>query len=166
MTEGYANMDHAGWMQKHIECQRRAGRKMHASTPETLNDFQKRVVDILGIVGCGIYNAPINPDKIDWKYGFHGVSVVWQRELATWDFGQLTMLVLLCHEARIRCSIEGSGPRNIRLSFWQRKEAGGMAERHPNIEEAVASLRRYLPADHRIRYVAEPVPTQPETVAS
>jgi hypothetical protein len=140
-------------MQKHIDSGFRNKRKMHKTTPEKLSEFQCKVVDIMGIVGGGIYNAPINPDKIDWDCG-RGVSVVWQRELATWDFNALTILVLLCHEARIRCSVEGAGPRQVRLSFWQRKHEGGMAERHPNIDEAVALFREYLPADSQIHYVA------------
>jgi hypothetical protein len=90
-------MDHAGWMQSSIDSGCQHKRKMHKSTPIKLDEFQRKVVDILGMVGGCIYNAPISHDKIDWQYGGVGVSVVWQRELATFDFNQLTMLVLLCH---------------------------------------------------------------------
>ena len=134
----YQRMDHAGWIERACKV--------------TLNNFQKRVVDILGIAGGGIYNAPINPAKIDWTYGGDGVSVIWKNDMATWDGQSLTMLVFLCHLGRIRCDIKGAGPRQLRLSFWQRKEAGGIAERHPDITEAVAALEMYIPADHRIRF--------------
>src|SRR6185312_6318513 len=112
---------------------------------------QKRVCDILGVIGNGIYNAPISHDSIDWNYG-KGVSVVWTGDLATFDFSALTMLVFLCHEARIRCCIDSAGPRRLRLSFWQRKADGRLYERHPNLDEAVADFHLHMPADHRIIY--------------
>jgi len=154
----YATMDHAEWMQRNNEATLRniATRKAKPPAskflpPEKLTPFQKKVIDIIGMVGGGIYNAPISPDRIEWTYGFNGVSVVWQREMGTFDFSQLTMLVFLCHEARIRCSVE-SAMKHLRLSFWQRKAEGDMAVRHPNLDEAVKAFREYLPADHRVVY--------------
>ena len=129
----YFNMDHAEWMER--------------ATKRTLTPFQKRVVTILGIVGSGIYNAPINPSKINWDWG-KGVSVVWKRDLCTWDFNNLTLLVVLCHEARIRLEVDTAGPVGIRLSFWQRKSEGGISERHPSIDEAVESFRKHMAEDH------------------
>ena len=156
----YVNFDHAGWMETHLASMRRRGK----SVPESLNEFQKRVVNIVGIVGGGIYNAPINPDKIDWNYGY-GVSMVWRHgDMATWDFNRLTWLVFLCHEARIRCQIDGCGPRSMRFSFWQRHADGGMASRHPNLDEAIKAFREAFPADHQINYRETPSTAPAETV--
>jgi hypothetical protein len=149
----YFNMDHADWMQRHIDSGHEMKRKMHPSTPQRLNEFQCKVVDIIGIVGGGIYNAPISLDKIDWAYGGTGIRLAWKGDqLATWDFNQLSLLVFLCHEARIRCSVEACGPRTLRLAFWQRKESGDMAVRHPDLAEAIASFQQALPQDSRIRF--------------
>lgn len=152
----YETMDHAEWMQRNNDALRRIAEKKGKKRPDLpvqLSEFQKKVVDIVGMVGGGIYNAPI-ADKIDWTYGGRGVAVIWKREMATWDFNQLTMLVFLCHEARIRCQIESAGPRMMRLSFWERKHEGSMPVRHPSLDEAVAAFKKYLPSDHRIRYNA------------
>jgi hypothetical protein len=150
----YATMDHADWMQKQIDATRanaqRRG-KIPMGLPEQLSDFQKKAVDIVGMVGGGIYNAPI-ADKIDWHYGHTGVAFIWKREMSTWDFDQLTILVFLCHEARIRCQIESAGPSMMRLAFWPRTHKGDVARRHPSLDEAVTAFRAYLPADHRIIY--------------
>src|SRR3954470_23682975 len=155
---GYENFDHAGWMQSHIDSERKSRRRLPADLPEQLSDFQRRVVNIIGIVGGGIYNAPINVDKIDWRYGFNGISVIFQREMATWDFNQLTTLVFLCHEARIRCSLEGAGPRAVRLSFWARVATGDIAVRHPNLDEALANFRKAIGPEHPIIYRPTPAP--------
>lgn len=161
-------MDHAKWMQDNIDaCKRifaKGKKRPKYPLPDKLSPFQERVCDILGIVGGGIYNAPIpSPDLIDWDHGFNGVSVTWSnRGLATFDYGPLTTLVFLCHEARIRCEIEAVSPRRFRLTFWQRTHDGGMARRHPNLDEAVAAFRAYMPGDHRIYYKTPEASAQKE----
>jgi hypothetical protein len=154
----YQFMDHAGWMESNNAAanQNNAKRRGWKRQPETLNEFQRKVCDIVGMVGGGIYNAPIAHDKIDWDYGFNGVSVIWNRGMSTFDYNQLTSLVFLCHEARIRCDISPAGPRMLRVTFWQRKAEGCMATRHPNLDEAVDAFRKYLPGNHRIIHRAEP----------
>ena len=150
----YQHMDHAAWMESNNRAANKnnAKRKGWKVQPETLTEFQRKVCDIIGMVGGGIYNAPIAHSTIDWSYGFGGASVVWKHDMASFDFNELTALVFLCHEARIRCSVCSAGPRQLRISFWQRSHEGDMAKRHPNIDEAVTAFRAYLPADHRIIY--------------
>jgi hypothetical protein len=150
----YQTMDHAVWLERQNVALNRnhAGRRGWKPLPEKLSEFQSKVIDIVGMVGGGIYNANIcSPEKIDWDYG-NGVSLTWNQELATWDFDQLSRLVFLCHAARIRCSLSAVAPRKIRMCFWQRKATGDMAVRHPNLDEAVTAFKQYLPADHRILY--------------
>jgi hypothetical protein len=155
-------MDHAGWMERSMSYLRRKPRKSDKPMPEKLSEFQAKVINIIGIVGGGIYNAPIcRPERIDWDYGWRGVSVQWKRELATFDGNQLTILLFLCHEARIRLEIEAGGPGMLRLSFWQRVADGRMGKRHPNLDEAVADFRTWFTAEHSINYRAEPATTAP-----
>ena len=143
----YAQMDHAEW----VESNNRAGktytrkpkRDAHgnvigfAQAPEKLSAFQARVMDIVGITYGGIYNAPITWETFDWNC-CGGISFVVGQSSgwATFDFNRLTMLVFLCHEARVRADISNAGPRHFRLGFWQRSHEGGMARRHPNLDEA------------------------------
>ncbi len=152
----YATMDHAHWVESNNAAANSMNRKRkgYRERPEKLTEFQAKVIDILGMVGGGIYNAPINWDKIDWRCG-HGMFVPYRDgHMSTFDFYRLTMLVLLCHEARIRCEISAKAHGHFELGFWQRSHEGGMGSRHPNIEEAVAAFKQYLPADHRIIYRA------------
>lgn len=153
----YATADHALWVEQNNAAANKMNekRKAYRPRPEALSPFQARVMDILGMVGGGIYNAPINWDKVDWNCG-DGLFVPYlDGRMATFDFYPLTMLVLLCHEARIRCEISAKSSGNLELRFWQRVHDGGMSVRHPNIDEAVAAFRAHLPADHRIIYRAE-----------
>lgn len=66
--------------------------------------------------------------------------------LSTTDFDELTRLVFLAHDRRIRVSVLPSAPRRLRLVAHQRPlREGNMAARHPTIETALAQHRRFWP---------------------
>jgi len=155
----YNTMDHAGWVESNNAAANElyTKRRGYKIRPEKLSPFQARVMDICGMVGGGIYNAPISWERVDWGHAgpWQMVRVPFRDgRMATFDFYPLTNLVLLCHEARIRCEISATSRGNFMLSFSQRSHEGGMAKRHPNIDEAVSAFRAYLPADHRVIYRA------------
>lgn len=151
----YVRFDHAEWVERNNSAINRQNARKHGygPQPERLTPFQAKVADIIGMVFGGVYNAPITWERVDWKYGT-GVSFALKHRdsLETWDFDRLTRFVFLCHEARIRGEIEGGGFHSLRLSFWPRTNSGTVWSRHPNLDEAVAAFREYLPADHRIIY--------------
>jgi hypothetical protein len=61
---------------------------------------------------------------------------------ATYDFSALTRIVILAHDRMIRVEVAPSGPRMIAFNMWKRhKREGGMSERHPTIEDAIAMHR-------------------------
>ncbi len=155
----YARMNHAAWAEQNNQAANQiyAKRKSYRRAPEKLTEFQAKVMDICGMVGGGIYNAPINWEKVQWGIGHNhsGMFVPWRDgRMATFDFYPLTLLVLLAHEARIRVEIRAKSAGHFELSFFQRSHEGGMNTRHPSIDEAVAAFREYLGDGHRVSYVA------------
>ena len=160
----YENMDHAGWLEREIRARQtytpRRGSadglapiKGWYAAPQTLNPFQRRAVDILGIVGNGIYNAPIAWGGVIWNNP-RALLVPWRNELATFDFIALTNFVFLCHEARIRGSISHHSPRHIQISLHEREAQGSVSRRHPNLFEAIQAFRQSIPLDHPICFDA------------
>ena len=159
----YARMDHVAWMESHIAASKRQrptavdlrrqkdGRGWYAA-PDTLNDFQRRAITILGIVGNGIYNAPVSWQAAIWDARF--IIVPWHGSLSTFDFTALSCFCFLCHEARIRGDISPNNFRHLTVSLHQRSDQGGIAARHPNLEEAFAAFRREIGADHPVKYAA------------
>ncbi len=150
----YVSMDHGGWVESNNAAANQIyrNRKGYKPRPEVLSPFQKRVMDICGMVFGGIYNAPISWDKVEWNTGGGVFVTARDSHLSTFDFYRLTALVFLCHEARIRCEIHAKARGYVELGFWQRQHEGGMGKRHPNLAEAVATFREYLPTDHSIVY--------------
>ena len=120
----YAHNCHWEWIQK--------------MRPEhTMSELGKEVANILGYVGRGIYNAPINHRKIDWEDPYV-IEVCWSRSMANWDFPSLTELVIECHRRMIRVEIEGATVRRIRMLFHQRTaREGSTTTRLPDIEEMI-----------------------------
>ena len=126
----YFDMDHAAWVKSHT-----------GKEPSALG---ARVAYIIGVAGGGIYNAPINVDKVNWQDEYT-IKANWYGDMATWDFNQLTLLLCLCHHYCIRMSLRGSGPGYISMMFHQRKARdGSMSERHPEMDEAWASIKAKL----------------------
>jgi hypothetical protein len=73
-------------------------------------------------------------------YGF-GWSMSHFGSMATFDFNELTRLVLLAHERCIRAEISQGGPNRLRIAIWKREREGAMHERHPTIEQAIEEFR-------------------------
>jgi hypothetical protein len=61
---------------------------------------------------------------------------------ATFDYNNLTRAVVMAHDRCIRFEIEPSGPGLLKLSLHKRHtREGQMHERHPTLEEHIASIR-------------------------
>ena len=159
---GYIYMDHAAWVQRNIEAgktlattardrRRAAEHRGWLAAPPELTPFQVRAFDILGIVGNGIYNAPISWETVYWRPDGKLIALNWRHSLATFDFAALTRFVFLCHEARIRGDITPK-MNLLEITMSERQADGSMSVRHPNLEEAVAAFREEIGEDHPIRY--------------
>ena len=99
-----------------------------------------KVADILGMVWNGLYHMDTKQlKKTRWDDTYR-ISIKIMQTLATFDFNELTELVVLCHDQAIRLSI-GPRMRYLELFFHQRTREGGFTARHPTIEEAVLRCR-------------------------
>lgn len=157
----YIHMDHAGWVESNIAASKRhkptakerrmaADRRGWHAAPDKLNPFQQRAFNILGIVGNGIYNAPISWDGLVWMP--RSIILSWRKGFGTFDFMELTRFVMLCHEARIRGYIAPKSFRELEVSLHERVAVGSMGTRHPNVGEMLEAWRKEFPVDHSIVY--------------
>jgi len=61
---------------------------------------------------------------------------------ATFDFDQLTRIVILGHDRMIRVEIGQSGPKMFCVVLHKRhSREGSMTKRHPTIEDAIKRIR-------------------------
>lgn len=104
-----------------------------------IGEFGARVADLLGELYAGIYHIPHQRlQKVDWENPHFIEIVVDDNQYATFDFGYLTHLVLLCHRECIRGEVSAARQGLLRLRFHPRQRKGSMSQRHPTIEEVLA----------------------------
>jgi hypothetical protein len=64
--------------------------------------------------------------------------------MSTFDFDDLTKLVVMAHNWGVRAEIGGSGPAMIKLMLWKRHvRDGNISQRHPTIDQAVEKFKSY-----------------------
>lgn len=104
----------------------------------------KKVADLLGQLYQGIYHMNFTTlHKVDWSDERH-IEIPVPNSFATFDFNNLTVLTILCHDLMIRCEIRPCNMQYLKLHFWQRKNRDGrMFERHPTIEDAIKQIREH-----------------------
>lgn len=80
------------------------------------------------------------------EFGYGICTSVISGRLSTFDFDGLTRIVLLAHDRMIRVELQSSGPRMVKLCLHQRhKRDGCISGRHPTIEQALETHRRFFP---------------------
>lgn len=63
--------------------------------------------------------------------------------LSTFDYNELTRLVLMAHDKCYRVDISPLAPRYLRIAIWKRfGREGGFSSRHPTIEQAIESYNK------------------------
>lgn len=106
------------------------------------------VANLLGDVFCGIYHLDASElRKVDWGDDYYMVFRL-TNSLSTFDNDSLTRLVVLAHDRYLRVTISGDGKGKLELMFHLRTcRTGDIARRMPTMEDHLALIRRYHPAE-------------------
>lgn len=114
--------------------------------PTNASEVGRKAFRVLDSVYRGIYHLPYSlVRRIDFTDAIC-VEVCVPGSMSTYDFDELTRLVIAAHEERVRVTIGPASPKYIRLMFHNRTKSyhdlsARMWERHPTIEEAVSIYR-------------------------
>ncbi|WWT39828.1 hypothetical protein [Microcystis phage Mwe-JY25] len=165
----YDWMDHAQWVEDSARAfkmraptarerrQMKDRRGWHAA-PEHLNPFQRRAVTILGVIGGGIYNAPINWDSMLWQPTY--LVLTWRGSLSTVDFCRLSWGVFLAHDAAIRLEISPA-MKDLQICLherWPSQPGDHFNTGHPTLENAFLAHRERFPPHHHVHFAPASAP--------
>lgn len=107
-----------------------------------MTDDQYECYELLADLFCGFHHVYTEPKEFGSGICLNTSS----HRLATFDFDGLTRAVFLAHDRMIRIELAPSGPGMVKICLHKRhKREGMMSERHPTIEEALATHRRFYP---------------------
>lgn len=101
-----------------------------------MSDNQWECMKLLGDLFYGFHHMRVERVK-EWGTGIAYSDST--RGLSTFDYSNLTRIVLMAHKRCIRVEIAPSGPGLIKLILHKRKGTKGkMHERHPDLNELIA----------------------------
>lgn len=118
--------------------------------PKTL--LRVRAERVLGFAFRGVHNVPGRIVEFGPPSGGSRVEVCAYGSIATWDFDQLTRLVIAAHRERVRVEVCGTGgPRRLRLILTLRKAFADAGDSpfmlgHPSVSEMLERHGERLPA--------------------
>jgi hypothetical protein len=101
-----------------------------------MTDKQSQCYDLL----CALFRGSHHLDGTIRECG-EGIEYIFFGSMATWDFDELTRLVVLAHDRCIRAEVHPCTPQMLRLFLHVRERTGSVSHRHPTIEDAMASCR-------------------------
>lgn len=129
-------VDTTGHLQTSRTASEGGGTRRLSQTPKGASPFGLKVARILDDIWA-LYNLSA---KVDFS-AEDAIQFRLHKSIATYDFDELTQLVVRCHDACVRLSIRGSGS-NLSLHFSPReRDTDSMVTRHPTMEQAIERVR-------------------------
>ena len=110
-----------------------------------VSKFMREVLDILDHVYCGLHHTDYQEQfkKKDFC-GTRSVEYVTPSDLSTYDYNELTKLVILAHDKGIRISVRAENHKLI-IQFHnrmgKRTNKFSMSQRHPSLKTAIENIR-------------------------
>ena len=120
--------------------------KQYTHRLEWMSDDQWECYQMLADIFYGFHH--VHGGLHPWGDGIALNASYGSNKFATFDFNALTRTVLMAHDRMIRFAIEPSGPGMLKLVLHKRhSREGHMYERHPTIQEAIATYRKEFEAE-------------------
>lgn len=117
-----------------------------ADNQKDISPIGRRVADLLGQAFRGLYHIQKEVMNADWSNPHYvSINIYAGRDFSTFDYGLLTILVVLCHDAGIRMEIQACNFQYFRLLFHQRdSREGSISQRMPTMEDHIQLIRDNL----------------------
>lgn len=146
-TERYCNelrSDVESWLRAMERDAKRRKRRGLAPVPK-LTDIPEgllRIAWVTDVVFGGNHHTP-TPHELSASPTDAFVCIRLHGTIGSFDFSEMTRIVVAAHEAAVRAEVTVGGFRQLELMLHARVRTGGMATRHPDLETGVAAVRAF-----------------------
>lgn len=114
-------------------------------TRQSLSPLGEVAADILGVLYRGCHHIDDGAlERVRWDNPRYISIVLFETDIATFDFNMLTNIVFLAHWLAVRISIKPKSHRYIEMLFHQRKRTGEFSQRHPSLDDAVIQFKELM----------------------
>ena len=101
-----------------------------------------RIAWVTDVVFGGNHHTP-TPHELVADATHTYVCIRLHGTIGSFDFSEMTRIVVAAHEAAVRAEIMVGGFRQLELMLHARVRTGGMAVRHPDLEAGVAAVKAF-----------------------
>jgi hypothetical protein len=108
-----------------------------------MSNDQRTCIEVLcGGLNTAIYNIPTNWKKMQ-RIGDRGIIVsIRTSGLSTYDWDELTGIVIAAHKELVRVSVMPGGPKMLTIMLVKRQATGEMSQRHPDIDDLISRIEK------------------------
>lgn len=120
-------------------------RKRKGQTPppnfDEIPEGLLRIAWVTDVVFGGNHHTPTPHELVAVDATYTYVCIRIHGTIGTFDFSEMTRIVVAAHEAAVRAEITVGGFRQLELMLHARVRAGGVMVRHPDLEAGVAAVK-------------------------
>jgi hypothetical protein len=122
-----------------------------------MDSFRDRAMRVIN----GTFGGEHHVSSLKWFEGPDHCTFLVGPHLSTYDFAEMSQLVVHCHDECVRGLVSNGGPHRLKITLphRDRKNRHPDAYAHPALEQHVEQIRRggsYQPLFDQLRAVDEP----------
>lgn len=112
---------------------------MHNDTPgiDHTAPFEQRAIAIINWAFGGTHHLRKEVEKDMLPWGARWKLSIHENDLSSFDFSQLTKLVICAHHYAVRVSVQSAGMRLVVVLWERNREGDNMSTRHPDLASVV-----------------------------
>ena len=102
---------------------------------------EQEAIDFFSEFFRGKHHIPKRRGQKNLDQWGEGFCVCVRNSLSTFDFDELTRLVILAHKKLMRAEISPASSKYLRIIVFKRKHEGHFYERHPNTKDLIEMIK-------------------------
>lgn len=105
--------------------------------------FEDRATAIINWAFGGLHHLRKEPVKTKFPWGWSWKLLINENDLSSFDFSQLTKLVIAAHHYAVRVSVQTAGMRLVVVLWERQRESEHTSGKHPELASVVEWFKEW-----------------------